>query len=33
VEPDEKFDEKILSIIAAAAPKKYKRAGITVSFR
>jgi acyl carrier protein len=33
VEPDEKFDEKILSIIAEAVPKKYKRAGITKDMR
>lgn len=29
MEPDEKLDEKILSLIAEAVPKKYKKAGIT----
>jgi len=33
VEPDEKFDEKILSLIAEAVPKKYKKAGITKDMR
>lgn len=33
MEPDEKFDEKILSIIAEAVPKKYKKAGITKDMR
>lgn len=29
MESDEKLDEKILSLIAEAVPKKYKKAGIT----
>jgi len=33
VEPDEKFDEQILSLIAEAVPKKYKKAGITKDMR
>ena len=33
MEPDEKFDEKILSLIAEAVPKKYKKAGITKDMR
>jgi acyl carrier protein len=33
VETDEKFDEKILSLIAEAVPKKYKKAGITKDMR
>jgi Phosphopantetheine attachment site. len=33
VEPDEKFDEKILSLIAEAVPKKYKKTGITKDMR
>jgi acyl carrier protein len=33
VEPDEKFDEKILALIAEAVPKKYKKAGITKDMR
>jgi acyl carrier protein len=33
VEPDEKFDEKIISLIAEAVPKKYKKAGITKDMR
>lgn len=33
MEPDEKFDEKIISLIAEAVPKKYKKAGITKDMR
>jgi len=33
MEIDEKFDEKILSLIAEAIPKKYKKAGITRDMR
>ncbi len=33
MELDEKFDEKILSLIAEAIPKKYKKAGITRDMR
>lgn len=33
MEPDEKFDEKILSLIAEAVPKKYKKAGVTKDMR
>ena len=33
MEPDEKFDEKILSLIAEGVPKKYKKAGITKDMR
>jgi acyl carrier protein len=33
VEPDEKFDEKILALIAQSVPKKYKKAGITKDMR
>jgi acyl carrier protein len=33
VEPDDKFDEKILSLIAERVPKKYKKAGITKDMR
>jgi len=33
VETDEKFDEKILSLIAEAVPKKYRKAGITRDMR
>lgn len=33
MEPDEKFDETILSLIAEAVPKKYKKAGITKDMR
>ena len=33
MEPDEKFEEKILSLIAQSVPKKYKKAGITKDMR
>lgn len=33
MEHDEQFDEKILSLIAEAVPKKYKKAGITRDMR
>jgi acyl carrier protein len=33
VEPDEKFEEKILSLIAQSVPKKYKKARITKDMR
>lgn len=33
MKPDEKLDEKILSIVAEAVPKKYKKAGITKDMR
>ena len=33
MESDEKFDEKILSLIAEGVPKKYKKAGITKDMR
>jgi len=33
VELDEKFDEKILTLIAQSVPKKYKKAGITKDMR
>lgn len=33
MEPDEKFDEKILALIAQSVPKKYKKAGITKDMR
>lgn len=33
MEPDEKFDEKILTLIAQSVPKKYKKAGITKDMR
>ena len=33
MEPEEKFDEKILSLIAEAVPKKYKKGGITKDMR
>jgi acyl carrier protein len=33
MEPDEKFDEEILSLIAEAVPKKYKKSGITKDMR
>lgn len=33
MELDEKFDEKILALIAQSVPKKYKKAGITKDMR
>ncbi len=33
MEPDEKFDEKILTLIAQSVPKKYKKARITKDMR
>lgn len=33
MELDEKFDEKILTLIAQSVPKKYKKAGITKDMR
>lgn len=33
MEPDSKFDEEILSLIADAVPKKYKKAGIAKDMR
>lgn len=33
MEPDEKFDEKILALIAQSVPKKYKKGGITKDMR
>jgi len=33
LELDEKFDERILSLISEAVPKKYKKTGITKEMR